>query len=107
MSALQNPVLDICFHYRNDICASIFDILGTGKSLRARLAGLGVVTATTPVAAGPAMSQVTFPLAGELSHITSSDQLLAMISALETLETVLGTPANGVVPIAAFASFRG
>lgn len=107
MSAIQNPVLDICSHYRTDICASIFDILGAGRSLRARLAGLGVVTATSPVAAGPAMGQVTFPLGGDLAHITSSDQLIAMIGALETLETVLGTPSGGVAPIAAFSSFRG
>ena len=107
MAAIQNPVQDICTGYRTDICASIFDVLGTGKSLRARLSGLGVVTATSPVAAGPNISQVTFPLAGDLSHITSSDQLIAMIAALEALETALGTPVNGVVPIAAFASFRG
>lgn len=107
MSALQNPVLDICSHYRGDICASIFDILGAGRSLRARLAGLGVVTATSPVAAGPAMGLVTFPLGGDLSHITTAQQLVDMIASLEALETVLATPFSGVVPIAAFASFRG
>lgn len=106
MAAIQNPVLNICSDYRQ-ICAAIFDVLGDGKKSRARLSGLGVVTATSPVAAGPAMSQVTFPLDGELSHITSPDQLIAVIGALETLETVLGTPSGGVVPIAAFASFRG
>lgn len=104
--ASQSQVLDICSSYRNDVCSKIFDILGEGKKLRARLAGMGVVTATSPVAAGPAMGQVTFPLSGELAHITTSQQLVNMILALELLETALATPADGVVPIAAFSSFR-
>ena len=104
--ASQEQGLDICEGYRKDVCDQIFRILGRGKELRAWASGLGIVTSTSPVAAGPAMGQVTFPLSGELAHITTSQQLVNMILALELLETALATPVDGVVPIAAFSSFR-
>ncbi len=104
--ASQEQVLDICEGYRKDVCDQIFRILGRGKELRAWASGLGIVTSTSPVAAGPAMASVNFPLGGELSHITSSQQIVRVILALESLETALATPVDGIVPIAAFSSFR-
>lgn len=105
MSAIQKPVEDACTEYRESVCKVIFTILGKGKELRTRLNGLGI---TSPAGgAGPAIGLVTFPLSGELAFITSQSQLVNMIAALEALETALSTPVDGVVPAAAFASFRG
>jgi hypothetical protein len=113
----MNPAfLNVCSEYRDKVCKPIFEILASGKGLRARLDGLGI---TLPAAAGggpgPALPGIQFPLPGDLSHITSANQLLALIAGLEALEDAMGTASTfaGVggqqtgFPVAAFAQFRG
>lgn len=113
----MNPAfLNVCSEYRDKVCKPIFEILAAGKGLRARLDGLGI---TLPAVAGggpgPALAGIEFPLPGDLSHITSANQLLALIAGLEALESAMGTAqqysgTGGTVtgyPVAAFAQFRG
>lgn len=105
-SHLQRPLLNIATGYRI-IATDLFSIVGRGKELRARLTGHGIVLPTAPTA-GPAMAAITFPLGGELAHITSADDLTRLIESLEALETALATPLpSGTVPLAAFATFMG
>jgi hypothetical protein len=105
-SHLQRPMINIATGYQS-IASDLFSIVGRGKALRARLSGHGIVLPNSPTA-GPAMAAITFPLTGELAHITSAGDLTRLIESLEALETALATPLpSGTVPLAAFATFMG
>ncbi len=106
----SKTVLDRHSEYQS-ICKELFVLFGKAKQSRIQCDGLGLTLPFPATAAGPALADVTFPLAGELSHITGPEDLIGVVKSLEALETALTTPVTvdgqQVVPIAALAKFAG
>lgn len=110
MSVARKTVLDRYTEYRR-VCQELFRLFGQAKQARTQCDGLGLTAPHPGTAAGPALAGVTFPLDGELSHVTEPADLVAVVKSLEALEVALLTPVEvgGVpaVPLAALAKFAG
>ena len=110
MSVAPKTVLDRHSEYQR-ICRDLFRLFGQAKQARTQCDGLGLTLPHPQTGAGPAMAGVAFPLAGDLSHVTSAADLASVVKSLEALEAALVTPISvdevPVLPIAALAKFAG
>lgn len=96
------------------LAADTIQLLRRGLGLRIQMDALGLSRPYTDPrgsGVGPAMAAVTFPVAG-FPQLTSGDQVIDVIAALETLQAALGTPITvdgrpNVVPATALSRIAG